>query len=168
MASSGAWLTTSWVSTLRLPWLRAQPSRFRAIFSTSEVLAPGSPRARPRRFASSFLFLLSLGFGDSGPCSSLVSSPWSLSRALTSWDSVPGSWGPSASGPASSGSHAGAWGAEVQGWDGVSGTSSAPLPAPARLADHCGDGPISPGAFPQDVKREGIKLQGCSQLSLRC
>lgn len=33
-----------------------------------------------------------------------------------------------ASGPASSGSHAGARGAEVQGWDGVSGKSPAPLP----------------------------------------
>lgn len=54
-----------------------------------------------------------------------------------------------ASGPASSGSHAGARGAEVQGWDGVSGRSPAPLPAPARLADHGGDGPVSPRAFSQ-------------------
>ena len=54
-----------------------------------------------------------------------------------------------ASGPASSGSHAGARGAEVQGWDGVSGKSPAPLPAPARLADHGGDGPVSPRAFSQ-------------------
>ena len=58
-----------------------------------------------------------------------------------------------ASGPASSGSHAGARGAEVQGWDGVSGKSSAPLPAPARLADHCGMD-LSPQGLSPRMSRE--------------